>query len=84
MNAPLTLAEGLALAEYIDTRDGVIRRQNRVRLSWSGTHRWVLWDLPCLTCGQDTHARDRAGLPIHPACAEAELADQLGASRRDS
>ncbi len=78
MKTNLTLTEGLALAAHIDARDGarpmgVVRAQHRVRLG----RRWSPWPLPCLTCGQPTHARDNAGLPVDADCAEQALSAQL-------
>lgn len=85
MSADLTLAEGLALSEHIDRRDGVVRPFRRVRLSWLDgplpAWSWSTWAAPCQRCQLDTHARDRHGLPMHVACAEAALADRLEAAR---
>lgn len=75
----LTLAEGQALAAYIDARDGtrplggVVRMQHRVRLG----RRWSQWAMPCLTCGRPTHSRDSSGLPVDSDCAEQALSAQL-------
>jgi len=67
----LSLAEGLALAEVIDARDGVLRQQTRVRLT---ARRWATWSLPCVHCDSPTHARTHDDLPAHPSCAEVALA----------
>jgi hypothetical protein len=79
---PLTLAEGMALAACIDARDGtrpagVICRQQRVRLAWSGERRWSMWAAPCVHCAGVTHGRDDQGLPVHPGCVEAALATRF-------
>lgn len=68
----LSLREGLALAEHLDARDGVVRTQYRVRVA---SH-WSAWSMPCLTCGALTHSRDGHGLPVDPDCAATVLARQ--------
>lgn len=81
---PLTLAEGLALAAYIDARDGtrpagvVCRQRQRVHLVWpAGERRWSMWAAPCVLCGIDAHGRDAQGLPVHPGCEENRLSGRF-------